>query len=117
MCNARAKPNSGFPRVFTHKLTLSLYDVKPIATRERDYTQLIAVHSLSANALACFMYGFATLCNMDSRAAMIYSLLVVPLYWKYHAQLLVRYPNQTHTFFNHQHPTEDTAKCLGAVVN
>ncbi|GEM_PF-6646375 len=92
-------------------------DAKQIATRERDYTQLIAVHSLSANALACFMYAFATLCNMDSRAAIFYSLMVVPLYWKYHAQLLVRYSNQTHTFFNHQHPTENMGKRLEAVVN
>ena len=102
-----------FSKVLSNR-ALSLYDVKPIVTREYDYTKLIAEHNISANALACFMYGFATLCNIDSRAAMLYSLLVVPLYWKYHAQLLVRYPNpnQTHTFFNHQHPIENTPKRL-----
>lgn len=89
---------------------LSLYDVKPIVTRERDYTQLIAAHAISANVLACFIYGAATLCNLDSRAATLYSLSVVPLYWKYHTQLLKRYPNQSHTFFDGQRQTDNTMK-------
>lgn len=83
--------------------SLSLYDVKPISARGCDYTKLIVSHVISANLLACFMYGIAKLFDSDARAATLYALLIVPFYWKYHTQLMERYGKKSPTLFTIQH--------------